>query len=254
MKPLVIGKRDELAYKQLLDNIKTGVWKSGDKLPTEMELCNELNISRGTVRAAIQKLKSLGLVESIHGKGTYVCNNEDLFDYSGFDDSIELSVKEYQDFTQLREVIEQRAILNIVESHTNNEKEEILAAYQGMENAARKFDNVELTKYDMMFHSAIILASGNQLFVQIMRIFQDEYYKVLLETNKLLLRDYPDEKKMRQHFNECLENHKGLMEALFDNPDEAIAQQHKFHERNKERVEYFFQKHEKQVSRMVDGR
>ena len=51
----------------------------------------------------------------------------------------------------------------------------------------------------MMFHTAIIVASNNTHFVQIMRIFQEEYYRVLLETNKLLMRDYPDTVKVKMH-------------------------------------------------------
>ena len=90
-------RRDDIVYKQLLDNIKAGVWKSGDKLPTENELSKELNVSRVTIRAALQRLRSIGLVESKHGKGTFVCPNEDLFDYTGFSDTINLTAKEYKE-------------------------------------------------------------------------------------------------------------------------------------------------------------
>ena len=38
MQPIANTRRDDIVYKQLLDNIKAGVWKSGDKLPTENEL------------------------------------------------------------------------------------------------------------------------------------------------------------------------------------------------------------------------
>ena len=46
MQPIANTRRDDIVYKQLLDNIKAGVWKSGDKLPTENELSKELNVSR----------------------------------------------------------------------------------------------------------------------------------------------------------------------------------------------------------------
>ena len=95
MQPIANTRRDDIVYKQLLDNIKAGVWKSGDKLPTENELSKELNVSRVTIRAALQRLRSIGLVESKHGKGTFVCPNEDLFDYTGFSDTINLTAKEF---------------------------------------------------------------------------------------------------------------------------------------------------------------
>jgi DNA-binding FadR family transcriptional regulator len=251
MKPIVLEKRDEIVYKQLLDNIKSGVWKSGEKLPSEFQLCDELNVSRGTIRAALQRLKSIGLIETKHGKGTFVCPNEDLFDYSGFTDTINLTEKEYKEIAQLREAIEKIAVRNIVENGPVDNFNALIDAYNGMEKAASKFDYVELTKYDMMFHTAIIIASDNSYFIQIIRIFQNEYYKLLLESNKLLMRDYPDTEKVKIHFDECLVNHKNLMDTLIDNNRKAIEEQHKFLERNKERIDYFFQKHKDAGSELV---
>ena len=245
MQPIATERRDDIVYKQLLDNIKSGVWKSGDKLPTEEKLCQALNVSRTTIRAALQRLRSMGLVESVHGKGTYVCANEELFDHSGFTDTMDLSAKEYQEIMELREAIETRAVQNIINNAQASNLDSIVAAYQGMVSAAEKLDYVELTKFDMNFHMAIILASGNSHFVQIMRIFHQEYSKVLLETNKLLIRDYPDEEKMKRHFEECLMNHRNLLNALLNNgAKEAVVEQNKFLLRNKERIDYFFQKQE----------
>ena len=68
MQPIATERRDDIVYKQLIDNIKSGAWKSGDKLPTEAELCGIFNVSRSTIRAAIQRLRSIGLVETVHGK------------------------------------------------------------------------------------------------------------------------------------------------------------------------------------------
>lgn len=244
MQPIANTRRDDIVYKQLLDNIKAGVWKSGDKLPTENELSKELNVSRATIRAALQRLRSIGLVESKHGKGTFVCPNEDLFDYTGFSDTINLTKKEYKEIIQLREAIEKQAVQSIVENGPVGDREAIFTAYRGMEEAAAQFDYKELTKYDMMFHTAIIVASDNSHFLQIMRIFQEEYYRVLLETNKLLMRDYPDMAKVKLHFDECLMNHKKLLDALFEKHGDAMGEQNKFLQRNKERIEYFFQKHQ----------
>lgn len=252
MQPIANTRRDDIVYKQLLDNIKAGVWKSGDKLPTENELSKELNVSRVTIRAALQRLRSIGLVESKHGKGTFVCPNEDLFDYTGFSDTINLTAKEYKEICQLREAIEKTAVQNIVENGMVGDCEVIFTAYRGMEEAASQLDYKKLTQYDMMFHTAIIVASNNTHFVQIMRIFQEEYYRVLLETNKLLMRDYPDTVKVKMHFDECLLGHKKLLDALFEKRGDAMEEQNKFLQRNKERIEYFFQKHQENEKQLAD--
>lgn len=59
-------------YTQLKTQLTEGVWKVGEKLPSENELCRTFGVSRVTVRAAIQQLEILGLVETHHGGGTFV--------------------------------------------------------------------------------------------------------------------------------------------------------------------------------------
>ena len=49
-------------------------WVAGEQLPTEAELCREFQVSRVTVRSAIQALVIQGLVDVRHGSGMYVAN------------------------------------------------------------------------------------------------------------------------------------------------------------------------------------
>jgi len=63
-------------HKQLCDQIekliRQGVWQEGHKLPSENQLQEKLNISRSTVRQALQAMESSGLIEKITGKGSFV--------------------------------------------------------------------------------------------------------------------------------------------------------------------------------------
>jgi GntR family transcriptional repressor for pyruvate dehydrogenase complex len=59
-------------YVQLKERLMEGEWGIGQKMPSENELCRSFGVSRVTVRAAIQQLEILGLVETKHGGGTYV--------------------------------------------------------------------------------------------------------------------------------------------------------------------------------------
>ncbi|MHB8312205.1 MAG: GntR family transcriptional regulator [Candidatus Dormibacteria bacterium] len=49
-------------------------WVAGEQLPTEAELCREFQVSRVTVRSAVQALVARGLVDVRHGSGMYVAN------------------------------------------------------------------------------------------------------------------------------------------------------------------------------------
>ena len=67
-------------YKQLVEeillDIKTAKLKSNDKLPTEREMADKLQISRGTVKKAYSELANTGVITMIQGSGSYIYNTE----------------------------------------------------------------------------------------------------------------------------------------------------------------------------------
>ena len=64
-------------YKQLKDlllqEIKEGIYKANQKIPTELELSEKYQISRMTVRKALAELVEEGVLAKKQGKGTFVC-------------------------------------------------------------------------------------------------------------------------------------------------------------------------------------
>jgi GntR family transcriptional regulator len=71
----------------LADEIATGAMKVGDQLPTEDSLIARFEVSRITVRRAIQNLVNRGLVEIRRGKGTFVAApriTQELTELTGF--------------------------------------------------------------------------------------------------------------------------------------------------------------------------
>jgi DNA-binding GntR family transcriptional regulator len=61
-------------YRRLAEEIDGGGLRAGDRLPSERWLCDELGVSRATVRRAIEELVRDGLVEG-RGRGSYVCGD-----------------------------------------------------------------------------------------------------------------------------------------------------------------------------------
>ena len=66
-RPLYLQARD-LLKQRIID----GVWAPGQYLPSEMRLAEELNVSLGTIRRAMEELVEQGLLERFHGRGTRV--------------------------------------------------------------------------------------------------------------------------------------------------------------------------------------
>lgn len=60
-------------YKSIVKLIKNGTFAIGEQIPTEMDLCVELDVSRPTVRQALQELINGGYVIRKKAKGTFVC-------------------------------------------------------------------------------------------------------------------------------------------------------------------------------------
>jgi GntR family transcriptional regulator len=67
-------------YAQLLDHLKAeiarGVWKPGELLPSEAELCSAFAVSRTVVRRALQEMEYQGIIYRRRGKGTFVAETK----------------------------------------------------------------------------------------------------------------------------------------------------------------------------------
>lgn len=78
-------------YYQLMDiiigMIEEGKLTEDDQLPSERELCDTFDISRSTVRQAIQELEKEGYIYRVHGKGTFISPEkfkQDLLEFYSF--------------------------------------------------------------------------------------------------------------------------------------------------------------------------
>ncbi|PII82344.1 GntR family transcriptional regulator [Leucobacter sp. OLJS4] len=62
--------RATLAY--LRRKITTGDWPVGERIPIEPELAEQIGVGRSTVREAVRSLASIGMLETLPGRGTFV--------------------------------------------------------------------------------------------------------------------------------------------------------------------------------------
>ncbi|KAA3658493.1 MAG: GntR family transcriptional regulator [Chloroflexi bacterium] len=90
MNPFPIPKYFQLA-ERLRAKITSGEMNAGDQLPTEELLCRQHDVSRGTVRKAIELLQKEGFVYREQGRGTFVRITQPstaLLTLSNFDEEI----------------------------------------------------------------------------------------------------------------------------------------------------------------------
>ena len=72
LKPIRPKRISDQVFDQLRELIFSGELNPGDQVMTERELCEVLNVSRTSVREAINKLVALGFLEQRQGQGTFV--------------------------------------------------------------------------------------------------------------------------------------------------------------------------------------
>ena len=56
----------------ILQKIESGEYAAGDKIPSEIELARQFDVSRLTVNTAVKELANSGIVERVQGQG-YLC-------------------------------------------------------------------------------------------------------------------------------------------------------------------------------------
>ena len=86
-------------YKLMEEQIRRGVMKPGEALPTENELATRFEISRMTVRRAISELVSAGMVYAQQGRGTFVAKpklDNIIFELNDFNEEIKLRGLNYK--------------------------------------------------------------------------------------------------------------------------------------------------------------
>lgn len=62
----------ERIYNHVLERIRDGALAPGDRVPSEMELAEQFDVSRITSKKALELLRQRGLIERVRGKGSFV--------------------------------------------------------------------------------------------------------------------------------------------------------------------------------------
>lgn len=189
-------------YNQIVKNILSGEWKEGDKLPSESELCTLFNVSRVSIRSAIQNLKGQRLIVTKHGVGSFVSSplTNKLVDNAM--PVMDISESEYLDVLEFRQAIEFKAIDLLIVRASEDDLRQIEDALNQM--ILCRDDYTKYTDADFNFHLNIVKASKNKLFYNIMLNYKDILYRYLQEMGRASNDD----------FEFSINNHKAILEAL----------------------------------------
>lgn len=145
-------------------NIKDGTWKVEEKIPSENTLVEDLQVSRPTIRAAIQQYNALGILQSIHGKGTYLKTDQVSLILQG-----KKEILSKEDFSDVKKVLEFRRCLEpetcylAAERMTDKSLKLITEQYEMMKESVG--NRKVFVEKDLQFHLEIARASQNKLIL-----------------------------------------------------------------------------------------
>lgn len=143
--------------------ILEGSLKPGDRLPPERELATELGVSRPSLREAIQKLASKGMLQSRQGGGTYVTDRLE----SSFSDPWQAMMGSHpnlrEDLLEFRRMLEGQAAEWAAERATEADLQRLEQAFSAMTDAFASDDLERRSTTDIAFHQAVGEAAHNAL-------------------------------------------------------------------------------------------
>jgi GntR family transcriptional regulator, transcriptional repressor for pyruvate dehydrogenase complex len=147
----------------LKDKVLAGELPPGHKLPSEAELIEEYGVSRTVVREAVTRLRAEGLVETFHGRGSFVLAMPEPTSFTVESAAIRTH-HDVLDMIDFRLGIECEAAALAAARVDVASTESIRAALDAFVDAAPE-DQVDA---DFGFHRAVAAASGNRFYLDLL--------------------------------------------------------------------------------------
>ncbi|MFF0341520.1 FadR/GntR family transcriptional regulator [Kribbella sp. NPDC004875] len=152
---------------QLREEITTGRWAVGERIPSETELVEQLGVSRASVREAVRGLVQAGLLATRQGDGTYVTAS----------DATDVAIRRRLVTADHTDVVEVRRGLDIVAAglaasrRTAADIKSLKKALADRATAGVAGDEAAFVANDVEFHLCVARASHNPVLIELYTSF-----------------------------------------------------------------------------------
>ena len=199
----------EVVYETLREAIRNGALTPGERL-MEIQLAEELGVSRTPVREAIRKLELERFVVMLPRRGTYVAN---------------LSLKDINEVFEIRAALDGLAAGLAAERITEEELEQMERLLVEIADCIEQHNNQKIVEADEAFHDILYRASRNERLVGIICNLREQFARFRSVSIK-----YPG------RLQNTLEEHRQLVEAIAQRNPEAAQQKAREHIENAEQT------------------
>lgn len=199
---------------RILARIASGEWGPGHRLPGERQLAEEMGVSRVSIRAALQSLKTQGLLDAVQGGGTRVIASSAAMD-PGMLELVRVNRENLHDLAEIRAILEGWAVRRAALNRTDEDLAElsrIMEATQAdIAAGAHKSEN------DVCFHLALAKAAGSGIYLHIMAVIRGVLHQMVDYHRYQLFAESEDDRVI-------LDQHRAVLNAVrAKDPDAAEA-------------------------------
>lgn len=169
------SKNTPLKIAEYIKNeIECGVLKIGEKLPSERTLVKTLQVSRSSVREAVKHLTTMGYLQSVERKGTFVCGDYMDNTYANSDLDKALKMAPILDLMDVRILLEEKFISLAIKRITKEDIKHLRNILNEIKDADE--NTGEFLKADLAFHMALAKSTHNDIIVEIMKTIIKRIY------------------------------------------------------------------------------
>lgn len=159
----------DIVVQRIMTTIRKGELKPGERIPSHDELCERWGISRTTIREALNKLESMGILTKYQGRGTYINS---------------ITAQEVIPANQMGSLLDKTAVLQLLEARklvepliaslsaqrrTHAELQTLQKRLDELEQANTTNDHELYSRADHEFHLFISKMSKNEFLEVMMR-------------------------------------------------------------------------------------
>ncbi len=148
---------------QLRNQITSGEWPVGSRIPTEPELVEQLGVARNTVREAVRALAHNGLLDIRQGSGTYVVATSELAGVM----HRRFAAADPRHIAELRSTLESSAARLAAVRRTERDLRQLDTLMARREEAWASGDAEAFVAADATLHLAVVAASHNDVLTEL---------------------------------------------------------------------------------------
>lgn len=210
LKPVLRRSSVDQVVERIRDVITEQKLAAGERLPGELELVEQLQVSRPVLREALARLQGLGLIEIQRGNGTFVASRDRLANcVQLLRTAVTLAPRELLSYAELRAAMEVQAVRQAAERATDEDVAELKRMLKELSSVDHPYE--ELLEIDFRFHRRILQAAGNELMQNLMEVIYEFVVTQMARTTPS-----PQENKLGRRL------HREIVAAIADHdPDGA---------------------------------